>query len=122
MALRWACLDRHDGNLNSDCSDRSKVCTSLAGPEALESLSFCGELLLWSCFSGFSLVSHTAREAPLQRAGLLSTVVIGYLRNPAEEMPSARRKAFLLTFVAAWTKVRRLAGRTPPVLLLLLIS
>ena len=33
-------------------------------------------------------------------------------------MPSARRKAFLLTFVAAWTKVRRLAGRDPPVLLL----
>jgi len=33
-------------------------------------------------------------------------------------MPSARRKAFLLTFVAAWTKVRRLAGRDPPILLL----
>jgi hypothetical protein len=33
-----------------------------------------------------------------------------------------KEKGFLLTFVAAWTKVRRLAGRTPPVLLLLLIS
>jgi hypothetical protein len=33
-------------------------------------------------------------------------------------MPSARSKAFLLTFVAAWTKVRRLAGRNPPVFLL----
>jgi hypothetical protein len=33
-------------------------------------------------------------------------------------MPSARRKAFLLTFVAVWTKVRRLAGRAPPVWLL----
>jgi hypothetical protein len=33
-------------------------------------------------------------------------------------MLSARRKAFLLTFVAAWTKVRRLAGRDAPVLIL----
>jgi hypothetical protein len=31
-------------------------------------------------------------------------------------MPSARRKAFLLTFVAAWTKVRRLAVRELPTL------
>jgi hypothetical protein len=35
-------------------------------------------------------------------------------------MPSARAKAFSLTFVAAWTKVRHLAGRDPPVLLLVL--
>jgi hypothetical protein len=33
-------------------------------------------------------------------------------------MLSARRKAFLLTFVAAWTKVRRLAGSDAPVLIL----
>jgi len=33
-------------------------------------------------------------------------------------MPSARRKAFLLTFVAAWAKVRRLAGRDPPIFVL----
>ena len=35
-------------------------------------------------------------------------------------MPSARSKALLLTFVAAWTKVRRMAGRDPPILFLFL--
>ena len=63
-ALRWACLARQGGNLNSVKTVRLNVYISLIGPEALESLSFCGELLLWPCFSGFSLVSHTAREAP----------------------------------------------------------
>jgi hypothetical protein len=29
-----------------------------------------------------------------------------------------KEQAFLLTFVAAWTKVRRLAGRKPPILIL----
>jgi hypothetical protein len=37
-------------------------------------------------------------------------------------MPSARSKAFLLTFVAAWAKVRRLAVREPPVQFLVSIK
>jgi hypothetical protein len=65
LALRWACLVRQGSNIDSGCSNRSKVQVSRVGDEALESLSICGGLLLWACFSGFSLVSHTAREAPL---------------------------------------------------------
>ena len=41
-ALRWACLVRKDGNFNVDHSNRSKVYTSPAGPEALEVLSRSG--------------------------------------------------------------------------------
>ncbi len=44
LALRWACLVRQGGNFNTDNSNRSKVCTYPAGPEALESLSCCGKL------------------------------------------------------------------------------
>jgi len=55
FALRWACLARHGGNLNSDRAVRLNVYTSPAGAEALESLSFCGGLLLWSCFQAFPL-------------------------------------------------------------------
>jgi len=54
-ALRWACLVRKDGNFNADNSDRSKVYTSPVGPEALESLSFCGGLHVQSCFDDFPL-------------------------------------------------------------------
>ena len=64
-ALRWACLARQGGNINTDNSNRSKVQVPLAGPEALESLSFCGELQRSSLLSSFCLVSHTEREAPL---------------------------------------------------------
>jgi hypothetical protein len=59
-------------------------------------------------------------RGPLDRAG-------SHIQHPIEtketlrrNMPSARAKAFSLTFVAAWTKVRHLAGRDPPVLLLVL--
>jgi len=44
FALRWACLARQGGNLNPDCSRRSGVYASPAEAEALESLSFCGDL------------------------------------------------------------------------------
>ena len=44
LALRWACLVRQGGNLNSVKTVRLNVYTSPAGPEALESLSFCREL------------------------------------------------------------------------------
>ena len=43
-ALRWACLARQGGNLNSEKIIRLILYTSRAGPEALESLSSCGEL------------------------------------------------------------------------------
>jgi hypothetical protein len=42
FALRWACLARKDGNLNLDQTIRLSLYVSLAGPEALESLYFCG--------------------------------------------------------------------------------
>jgi len=62
-------------------------------------------------FPSFSLVSHTEREAQ-ERAGLLSSVVPGCLRKLAKEMPSARRKALLHTFVAGQKySVRRDATR-----------
>jgi hypothetical protein len=44
LALRWACLARQGGNINPDSSYRSRAYISPAGPEALESLSFCGGL------------------------------------------------------------------------------
>ena len=44
FALRWACLARQGGNLNSVKTVRLNVYTSLAGTEALESLSCCGGL------------------------------------------------------------------------------
>ena len=44
LALRWACLARQDGNINSVKTVRLSVYISPAGPEALESLSACGGL------------------------------------------------------------------------------
>ena len=44
LALRWACLVRYRGNLNSGPSERPRVYTSPTGPEALVSLSCCGGL------------------------------------------------------------------------------
>jgi hypothetical protein len=44
FALRWACLARQGGNLNSGKTVRLNVYISPAGDEALESLSFCGGL------------------------------------------------------------------------------
>ena len=41
FALRWACLVRQGGNLNSEKIIRLNVYTSRAGSEALESLSDC---------------------------------------------------------------------------------
>jgi len=55
LALRCACLARHGGNLNSGKSIRLIYFISLAGPEALESLSFCVELQRLSCFQAFPL-------------------------------------------------------------------
>ena len=55
LALRWACLARHGGNLNSGKSIRLIYFISLAGPEALENLSFCVELQRLSCFQAFPL-------------------------------------------------------------------
>jgi hypothetical protein len=49
MALRWACLARQGGNINPDSSYRSRAYIPPAGPEALESLSFCGGLQ-WQIF------------------------------------------------------------------------
>jgi len=46
FALRWACLARQGSNINSKCSRRLRAYASLAGPEALVSLSFCGDLYL----------------------------------------------------------------------------
>ena len=43
-ALRWACLARQGGNINPYGSKRSRVYSSPAGDEALESLSFSGGL------------------------------------------------------------------------------
>ena len=43
-ALRWACLVRQDGNLNSKKAIRLNAYTSPTGLEALVSLSSCGEL------------------------------------------------------------------------------
>ena len=54
-ALRWACLARQGGNINSDYSHWPHVYISLAGSEALESLSFCGELQRFSCVVAFPL-------------------------------------------------------------------
>jgi len=50
LALRWACLVRKCGNLNTDASNRSRVQVSPAGDEALVSLSFCGGQQRQSCF------------------------------------------------------------------------
>ena len=57
LALRLALLARKGGSINSGSSSRLKGYTSLAGSEALESLSFCGVLniLLQSCFYAFPL-------------------------------------------------------------------
>ena len=57
FALRWALLARQGGSINSGYSSRLEGYTSLAGSEALESLSFCGGLniLLQSCFYAFPL-------------------------------------------------------------------
>ena len=44
FALRLACLARQGGGLNPDYSYRSRAYASLAGAEALESLSDCGGL------------------------------------------------------------------------------
>jgi len=44
FALRWACLVRQGGNLNSVKTVRLNVYISPAGDEALESLYFCGGL------------------------------------------------------------------------------
>jgi len=44
LALRWACLTRQSGNLNSGKTIRLNSCTSPAGEEALVSLSFSREL------------------------------------------------------------------------------
>ena len=41
LALRWACLGREDGNLNSGQTIRLSFYISPAGTESLESLSFC---------------------------------------------------------------------------------
>jgi len=55
FALRWACLARQGGNINPDCPYRSGAYASLAGPEALESLSFRVGLQRSSCFEAFPL-------------------------------------------------------------------
>jgi len=49
-ALRWACLVRKACNINTGCSDRSRVCTSPAEIEALENLFFCEGLQRSFCF------------------------------------------------------------------------
>jgi len=41
FALRWACLARKGGSINLVSSNRLRVYTSLAGSEALVSLSAC---------------------------------------------------------------------------------
>jgi NAD kinase len=52
LALRWACLARQGGNINSVKTVELSVYNSPVGPEALESLSFFGSLhlQLQSCF------------------------------------------------------------------------
>ena len=55
LTLRWACLVHEDGNLNSGQSIRLVFCTSPAGPEALESLSFYGGLQRESYFQASPL-------------------------------------------------------------------
>jgi hypothetical protein len=42
LALRWACLARQGGNINSVKTVELSVYNSPVGPEALESLSFFG--------------------------------------------------------------------------------
>ena len=54
-ALRWACLARQGGNLNSGQTIRRGIYISPAGDEALESLSCRGELQRSSCSPSFSL-------------------------------------------------------------------
>jgi len=54
-ALRWACLARQGGNINSGRTIRSRACTSPAGPEALENLSDCGGLQQQISFLAFPL-------------------------------------------------------------------
>ena len=72
IALRWACLVRQGGNINSGCSNRSKIQISPVGDEALESLS-----LLWRVvtiviiFRLFPCKSHCKEKA------LLHTFVAG---------------------------------------------
>jgi len=65
LALRWACLAREGGNLNSEKIIQPMLCTYRAGSEALESLSFCVELYRSPLFSSFSLIGHTKRKVPL---------------------------------------------------------
>lgn len=41
--LRWACLARNGGNLNTGCSHRSRGLVYTSGDEALKKLYFRGE-------------------------------------------------------------------------------
>ena len=100
-ALRWACLAHQGGNLNSGCSDRSRIQVYPTGDEALVSLSFCGglHLLLQSFFKPFPCKSHKkvrpfdTGPGPHHR-GLLT------LRKPGQGDALRKEKALLHTFVA----------------------
>ena len=117
--LRWACLVRQGGNINSGSSDRPSGCTSPAGTEALESLSFCGELQRSSLLSGFSLIGHTVREAPCNGPAYYAPKVLDVSENRQRRCPPQGDKAFFAYFLSPpGQKVRRLAGRDPPVFLL----
>jgi len=99
-ALRWACLARQGGSLNSGFSCRTK---GQRFPRRTR--GSCEPLLFWKTaevvmFVSFSLASHTERSGPLTQGRIPITAGPRRHGNPAKEMPSARRKALLHTFVA----------------------
>jgi len=70
-------------------------------------------------FLSLSLLGRTERSGPLRQGRIPITAGFCSHGNPAKEMPSARIKAFFAYFLSPFgQKVRRLAGRDPPVIIL----
>jgi hypothetical protein len=98
-ALRWACLARYRGNLNSEYSNCSIAYTSPAGSETLVSLSCCGGLQRLSYFVAFPCKAHgkvrpfVTGPDPHHSRFLIS-------QKPGQGDALRKEKAFLHTFVA----------------------
>ena len=99
LALRWACLTRNGGDLNPDCSNRSRACASPAIDEALVSLYFCGGLHRSLCYQAF-LLQVTLKGRPPVTGRLIKIGRYWIPQKTGKGDALRKEKALLHTFVA----------------------
>jgi len=112
FTLRWACLAREGGNLNSERSCRTKAYASPAGDEALESLSFCGELQRWPCFQAFPCRLHP-KEGPPVTGRLLEQCRLLISQNPGKGDALRKEQGVFAYFCRRMDKSKASGGTRP---------